>query len=244
MNPHATLEKMRMLRLSTMANLYHQTLSENLYQGMNLDDYLSLLIDNEWESRQRSRINSLLKAATLRADASVHNIDYQSQRNLDKTVLQRLLSLSFIKNKENIIITGPTGVGKSYLAQAFGHQACMMLTRTKYYLTARFFDEASLAKLDGSYMKLLKKLQKVDLLILDDFGLHAIDQQGRQLLLDLIEDRHQRASIIFCSQIPVSKWHALIGESTIADAILDRVINSSHRLELNGESLRKKLSLN
>lgn len=244
MNPHNTLEKMRLMQLSTMARLYHQNLSEKLYQELNLDDFLSLLIDQEWEERQRTKINNLIRAASFRSNASAHDIDYQGQRSLDKTLMQRLLSLGFVKNKENIIITGSTGVGKSYLGQVLGHQACQMLYKTRYFITARFFDEAKLARLDGSYLKFIRKLQKLPLLILDDFGLHAMDQTDRQILLDLIEERHQKASTIFCSQIPVSKWHSLIGEGTIADAILDRVVYSSHRIELKGESLRKNQSLN
>ena len=142
-----------------------------------------------------------------------------------------------------ILITGPTGTGKSWLGQAIGRQACLMLFKTRYFVTARFFDEAKLAKLDGSWPKLLKTLHKTDLLILDDFGLHPMDPADRQLLLDVIETRHQTASTILCSQIPVSGWHKLIGEGTIADAILDRVVYSSHRIELKGESLRKKTTL-
>jgi DNA replication protein DnaC len=244
MNPHNTLEKMRLMQLSTMARLYHQNLSEKLYQELNLDDFLSLLIDQEWEERQRTKINNLIRAASFRNNASAHDIDYQGQRSLDKTMMQRLLSLGFLKNRENIIITGSTGVGKSYLGQVLGHQACQMLYKTRYFITARFFDEAKLARLDGSYLKFIRKLQKLPLLILDDFGLHAMDQTDRQILLDLIEERHQKASTVFCSQIPVSKWHSLIGEGTIADAILDRVVYSSHRIELKGESLRKNQSLN
>jgi DNA replication protein DnaC len=244
MNPHNTLEKMRLMQLTTMARLYHQNLSEKLYQELSLDDFLSLLVDQEWEERQRTKINNLIRAAGFRSSVSAHDIDYQGQRNLDKTLMQRLLSLGFLKNRENIIITGSTGVGKSYLGQVLGHQSCQMLYKTRYFITARFFDEAKLARLDGSYLKFIRKLQKLPLLILDDFGLHSMDQTDRQILLDLIEERHQKASTIFCSQIPVSKWHSLIGEGTIADAILDRIVYSSHRIELKGESLRKKHSLN
>jgi DNA replication protein DnaC len=244
MNQNSTVEKMRAMRMTTMANLYHQSISENLFGELTTDDFMTMLIDNEWEDRQRKRIENLLKAAGFKCNASAQNIDYQSNRNLDKNITQRLLTLNFMKNKENIIVTGPTGVGKSYLAQAIGNQACQMLYRTKYFITSRFFDQAKLSRLEGTYHKFINQLNKCNLVILDDFGLHSLEQADRQVLLDLIEDCHQKASMIICSQIPVSSWHNLIGEGTIADAILDRVVYSSHRIELKGESLRKKQKLN
>lgn len=243
MNPHTTLEKMRAMRLKTMAELYQQSLASNLYNELSLDEVMATLIDAEWEDRQQRKIAGLIKRAGFRQQASATDIDYQPDRGLDKTMMGRLLSLTFVKGAENLIITGPTGTGKSWLGQAIGHQACLMQLKTRYFVTARFFDEAKLAKLDGSWPKLLKSLYKTDLLILDDFGLHPMDAIDRHMLLDLIEARHQAASTILCSQIPVSGWHKLIGEGTIADAILDRVVFSSHRIELKGESLRKKQRL-
>lgn len=243
MNPHNTLEKMRAMRLRTMAELYQQSLSSNSYQHLSLDEVMATLIDAEWEDRQQRKIAGLIKRAGFRQQASATDIDYHPDRGIDKTMMGRLLSLTFVKGAENLIITGPTGTGKSWLGQAIGHQGCLMQFKTRYFVTARFFDEAKLAKLDGSWPKLLKSLQKTNLLILDDFGLHPMDPADRQLLMDLIEARHQTASTILCSQIPVSGWHKLIGEGTIADAILDRVVYSSHRLELKGESLRKKQRL-
>lgn len=243
MNPHNTLEKMRAMRLKVMAELYQQSLSNNIYGQLSLDEVMATLIDAEWEDRQQRKIAGLIKRARFRQQAAATDIDYHPDRGLDKTLMGRLLSLNFAKKAENIIITGPTGTGKSWLGQAIGHQACLMGLKTRYFVTARFFDEAKLAKLDGSWPKLLKSLLKTDLLILDDFGLHPMDSADRQLLLDLIEGRHQSASTILCSQIPVSGWHKLIGEGTIADAILDRVVYSSHRLELKGQSLRKKQRL-
>lgn len=243
MNTHNTIEKMRAMRMKTMAEIYHRSIHEHHYKDLGTDEFMAMLVDSEWEERQRSKITNLIKRAGFRIQARASDIDYQSSRNLDKTMLQRLLTLNFIKNTENIIITGPTGVGKSYLGQAIGNLACQMLVKTRYFITARFFDAAKLAKLDGSWPKLLGQLQKTDLLILDDFGLHTIDHKDRQFLLDVIEQRHQLASTILCSQIPVSEWHTVIGEGTIADAILDRLVYSSHRVELKGDSLRKKQSL-
>jgi DNA replication protein DnaC len=243
MNPHNTLEKMRAMRLRTMAELYQQSLSSNTLGELSLDEVMATLIDAEWEDRQQRKIAGLLRRAGFRQQASATDIDYHPDRGLDRTLMGRLLSLNFARKAENLIITGPTGTGKSWLGQAIGRQACLMGRKTRYFVIARFFDEAKLAKLDGSWPKLLKSLYKTDLLILDDFGLHPMDGPDRQLLMDLIETRHQSASTILCSQIPVSGWHKLIGEGTIADAILDRVVYSSHRLELKGESLRKKQRL-
>lgn len=243
MNEHNTVEKMRRMRMGAMAALYHRSLTENLYQGYSLDDFLSLLIDTEWESRESRNIEALIQRAGFKQATSATNIDYQVQRNLDRTTLERLMSLNFISRKENIIVTGPTGCGKSHISQAIGVKACQLLHKTMYSNAARFFDMAKLAKLDGSYHKLIKKLQRTDLLILDDFGLVNMDQHARNVLLDVIEERHEKSSTIIATQIPVSKWHGLIGENTIADAVLDRIVFSSHRIELEGESLRKKKQL-
>lgn len=243
MNEQNTVEKMRRMRMNAMAALYHRSVAEHLFQDYSHDDFVSLLIDTEWESRESRNIESLIIRAGFKQNASASDVDYQTKRNLDKTAFERLLSLNFIKRKENLIITGPTGCGKSFLAQAIGVKACQLLNKTMYYNTARFFDLAKLAKLEGNYHKLVKRIQRAELLILDDFGLVSIDQAARNVLLDVIEERYEKSSIIIASQIPVSKWHGLIGENTAADAILDRIVFSSHRIELDGESLRKKKQL-
>lgn len=243
MNPHTTLEKMRTMRLRTMAELYQQSLNGTLYNDLSFDQLMASMVDAEWEERQQRKIARLSKQAGFRQQASPTDIDYDPGRGLDRTLMERLLTLRFVKKAENLIITGPTGTGKSWLGQAIGQQACLMLRKTRYFVTSRFFEAARLAKLDGSWGQLLRSLTKTDLLILDDFGLHPMDPTDRQLLMDLIEARHANASTILCSQVPIRGWHQLIGEGTIADAILDRVVNSSHRIELKGESLRKKQRL-
>ncbi|MFT6370937.1 MAG: DNA replication protein DnaC, partial [Maribacter sp.] len=177
--------------------------------------------------------------ACFKQKASLAEISYNQQRNLDKNMFNRLATMDFITKKENIIITGASGVGKSFLVQALGSQACLNTKKVRYTNTARLFANLKLAKLDGTYLKELKKLNKMDLLILDDFGLQAFDKQARESLMDIIDDRHQSCSTIIASQIPVSVWYDIIGEGTIADAILDRIVNSSHRINLKGESLRK-----
>jgi DNA replication protein DnaC len=243
MNENSTVEKMRRMNLKTMAGLYHQYLNRPSDESYTTDEFLTLLIDTEWEHRQKNRIDNLIKQAAFKHVASAGNIDYQSSRNLDRNVVERLLSLQFLSNAENIIVTGPTGSGKSYLSQCLGVQACQMLHRTLYFPASRFLDKVKLAKLDGSYSKLIKTIGKAPLLILDDFLLTPVDQTGRSALLDLVEERYDKAATIIATQIPVAEWHGLIGESTVADAILDRLVYSSHRIELIGESLRKKKTL-
>ncbi|MGI0108349.1 IS21-like element helper ATPase IstB, partial [Salinimicrobium sp. WS361] len=196
------------------------------------DEYLALLTDHEWEDRQNRKIDRLFKQANFRQKASLAEVNYASNRNLDKNMFVRLGSLDFIAKKENLILTGASGVGKSYLAQALGHQACMMEYKTIYSNTARLFKKLKLSKIDGTYLKELNKLLKADLLILDDFGLQAFDNHARETLMDIIDDRYNKTSTILSSQIPVSAWYDIIGEGTIADAILDRIVNSSHRIDL------------
>lgn len=244
MNHNPTLEKLRSMRLSAMAQLYSQHLSQNTSEKMTFDEQLAVLVDHQWEDWQNRKIDRLLKQASFKQQASIANIDYTSQRNLDKNILERLATLDFIKRKENIILTGASGVGKSYIAQALGHQACMLGHKTLYQNTARMFKKLKLCKIDGTYLKELNKILKTEVLILDDFGLQSFDNHAREALMDIIDDRHGKSSTIIASQIPVSAWYDIIGEGTIADAILDRVVNSSHRIILEGESLRKAILKN
>jgi DNA replication protein DnaC len=244
MNNHTTIEKMKQLRLKGMAQIHYAAVNEKMYADYSTDEYTALLVDHEWEERMRRKITNMIHRANFKLNASIRDIDYTAKRNLDKNTLERLLALDFIKQHQNIIITGPTGVGKSYLAQAIGNHACTMLYRTAYYNTARLLDQLRSSRVDGTYLKIMKRIKRSQLLILDDFGLAPFDAQTRQAMMDLIEDRHDQASTIIASQIPVSGWYELIGESTIADAILDRIVNSSHRINLEGESLRKKKATN
>lgn len=241
MNNQTTIEKMKLLRLNGMVQVHHAAVSDNMYADYTTDEYTALLVDQEWEVRQHRKIKNMVQRAEFKLQTSVRDIDYTTSRNLDKNNLERLLTLEFIRQHQNIIITGQTGVGKSYLAQAIGNHACTMLWKTVYFNTARLMELLKTARLDGTYLRLIRKIKRSPLLILDDFGLAPFDANGRQALMDLIEDRHEQASIIVASQIPVSGWHEIIGEGTIADAILDRIVNSSHRITLSGKSLRKKI---
>lgn len=244
MNNNQTIEKLKQMRLSAMADLHYQHLKNNQFTEVTADEYLALLTDHEWEDRQNKKINRLLHQASFRQKATITEVSYSEARNLDKNMFERLSTLNFIKKKENIILTGASGVGKSYLAQAIGHQACLMGHRVYYANTARLLAKLKLSKLDGTYLKELKKIGKVNLLILDDFGLQAFDNHSRETLMDIVDDRHSQMSTIVSSQIPVSAWYDIIGEGTIADAILDRLVNSSHRIDLKGESLRKGILKN
>jgi DNA replication protein DnaC len=240
MNNNQTIEKLQQMRLGAMASLHQQHIKDNRIESVTADEYLALLTDHEWELRQNRKIERLIKQASFREKASLAEVNYTHNRSLDKNMFARLGTLDFIKRKENIILVGASGVGKSYLAQALGYQACLMENKVLYTNTARLFNSLKLCKMDGTYLKELKKLMKCDLLILDDFGLQSFDNVAREVLMDIIEERYNEKSIIISSQIPVSAWYEIIGEGTIADAVLDRIVNSSHLIELDGESLRKQ----
>ena len=244
MNNEQTIEKLKQMRLGAMAQLHLQYIRDNGVADITADEYLALLTDHQWEDRQNRKIQRLLKQAGFAQTANLAEVNYAQQRNLDRNMFARLGTLDFMARKENIILTGASGTGKSYLAQALGHQACMMEHRAIYANTARLFKRLKLCKVDGTYLKELDKILKTDLLILDDFGLQSFDNHAREALMDIIDDRYNKASTIIASQIPVSAWYDIIGESTIADAILDRIVNSSHRLDLKGESLRKGIIKN
>jgi DNA replication protein DnaC len=237
---HQTIEKMNQLRLHQMAVIHHQRITENIHSDYSVDEYTTLLVDQEWEERQSKKMNRLIQAAKFKVNATMSEIDYQANRGLDRDMISRLALLSFVKQRQNVILSGPAGVGKSYLAQALGHHACLNQCSTLYQITSRFLATLKFGKMDGTYLKHLTKLSKIKLLILDDFGLQKLDHVEREILMDIIEDRHDQASTILASQIPISKWYEIIGEGTIADAILDRIVHSAHRITLTGESLRKK----
>ena len=244
MNNNQTVEKLKQMRLTAMADLHLQHVKNNKFNELTADEYLAILADHEWEDRRNKKISRLLNQASFRQKASIAEVNYAQPRNLDKNMFIRLATLDFITKKENVILTGASGVGKSYLGQALGNQACLMGYKVYYTNTARLFSMLKLSKVDGTYLKELQKLLKVNLLIMDDFGLQAFDVHAREALMDIIDDRFNNMSTIISSQIPVSAWYDIIGEGTIADAILDRLVNSSHRIDLKGESLRKGILKN
>ncbi len=238
-----TLEQMKLLRFYGMERAFSETLKPNNINYTN-DELISHLIQSEWDDRQNRKIERLTKAAKFRYKAVVEAIDYLPERGIDRNQIQRLSACEFIKNNDNILITGSTGVGKSYLASAIGHQACSLGLRVMYFNTAKLFTKMKTAKADGSYLKEINRIEKQDLIILDDFGLKTLDNINRHIFMEIIEDRHGKRSTIIASQLPTEAWHEIIGEQTIADAILDRLVHSAHRINIKGESMRKKLKKN
>lgn len=233
------LMKMKQLRLLGMAKAFHLTLQSEKNEKFTADEMITHLIESEWDERYNRKLDRTIHAARFRYKSSVEEISFEDNR-LDKNQVLRLADCAFIKQKENIIITGSTGIGKSHLASALGHQACTLGYRVLYQHSTKLFARMKIAKADGSYLKELAKIERQHLLLIDDFGILPLDAQSRATLMEIIEDRHGKSSTIITSQIPVSKWHEIIGEQTIADAILDRIVHDAHRIEMKGESLRKK----
>jgi DNA replication protein DnaC len=244
MNTNATIEKMQKMRLVGMKRAYESSFETRNQDVFTNDEFIAWLIESEDNQRNNSRTERLIKNARFHYQASIEEISYTNDRELDRNALTRLSDCSFLDRHENIIITGCTGTGKSFLATALGYQSCVKGYKVTYYNLGKLFSKLMIAKADGSYMRELTKIENCDLLIIDDFGLQTIDNEKQLILMDLIEDRHHKKSTIFCSQLPVKNWYDLIEEKTIADAILDRIIHSSIRFELKGESMRKKMKKN
>jgi DNA replication protein DnaC len=236
-----SLEKMSRMRLLGMYQAFKASIESDVQtQNFTNDELVHHLVQSEWDDRQHRSVQRGLKNANFRYSASIEQLDYTGQRGLDKNIVQRLSACDFIKKGEDLFITGSTGTGKSFLASALGQQACLLGYKVLYTNTAKLMSHLKMARADGAHLKELSKIEKQDALILDDFGVQPFDAQGRALLLDIIEDRHGKRSTIITAQLPVKKWHEVIGEKTIADAIMDRIVHQSIRIELYGESLRKK----
>ena len=235
----ATLEKMGSIGLQGMKESFQTSLETREFNKLSPDEFIHQLVQAEWDYRQNKKMQTLLKNAHFRYQASIEEIEYSTGRNLDKNTFTRLAECSFIKKGENVLITGATGAGKSYIASALGHQCCIKGFKVLYYSISRLFTQLKMSKADGSYLKMMSKLEKMDVIILDDFGTYPMDLQAKLNLLELLEDRHGKRCTIIASQIPVSQWYDVLIEQTIADAILDRLVHKSHRIEILGESMRR-----
>jgi len=219
---------------------YEGIISAKNMQSISNDELLNLILQAELQERENQKAGRRLSNAKFRLQASMEEIDYISSRGIDKTRLFCAVQTALIRSADNVLITGPTGVGKSYIATALGHQACQLGYKVNYFNAQKLFTLLRMSRADESYLRQLKRLERQDLLIIDDFGMQPLDELTRIMLLEIIEDRHQKRSTIIASQLPVAKWHEIIGESTVADAILDRLVHTAHRLELSGESMRKR----
>jgi DNA replication protein DnaC len=239
MNYQKTLELMRSLRLIGMADRYNAIMETPIHQRPDAVVILAQLVEAEELYRNNRRMLSAIKNARFRYQASLNDVIYSDQRNITREIITSLADCSFVDRGENIIITGATGCGKSYLASALGYQACTKGKRVAYFSLPKLLSKLKSDKLDGSFRKEIDRIENKNLLILDDWGLTPLDTAARLALLQIIEDRHSRYSTIITSQLPISAWHQYINENTVADAILDRIIHQAHRIELKGESLRK-----
>lgn len=228
------------LRLHGMYQCWRTLEETRKLHELSLSDGMALLLQSEDDQRMNRRFTRLIRGAKFRYQASIEELDLSGGRGIDKSLLTRLATGDYIKKGESLLITGATGCGKSYLASALGHQACAQGFKVQYHNVQKLYLKMKMARVDGSILKLLDVLCKTDLLILDDFGLTQLEQQQRYDLLEIIEERHAKKSTMISSQLPVASWYQVIGDETIADAILDRLIHTAHRFELKGESMRRK----
>lgn len=236
-----TLEKLKEMRLGALAEAWLAQQADAESASLDFDERLGLLVDAEWTSRQNKRLKRNLREAKLKlAQACIEDVDYPARRQLDKKLVRNLATCQWIEQHQSVVITGATGVGKTYLACALAQQAIRKRYRAVYRRLSRLFDELALARADGSYVRLLAQLARADVLVLDDWGMTPIREAERRDLNEIMEDRWGNRSTIVTSQIPVSKWHDHIGDPTTADAVCDRLLNNAHRIVLKGPSRRKK----
>ena len=241
MNSQQLIEQLRDLRLPGFIEAFSQQLNQpNTYNELSFSDRLALLVNNEMTSRNNKKIQRLVKQAKLRIHACISDLDYSPKRGLRKDIIAQLIQKDWLCNHRNLLIEGATGTGKTFLTNAIGHHFCQQGFSVRYFRIKRLFDSLKISHGDGSYGKWLAQLAKTDLLIIDDWGLEAISATQRNDLLEIMEDRHNSRSTIIASQLPIDHWHDVIGDPTLADAILDRLLHNAYTLKLSGESLRKK----
>jgi DNA replication protein DnaC len=234
-----TLNKLHDMKLIAMANAFSEQLGQPDLGDLSFEDRFAMLVDRQWSFKEDRRMSRLLRAAQLRDSACIENIDFKTPRALDKSLLVRLTAGDWIKKAQNVIVLGPTGVGKSYLACAIANSACRNGFPAMYKRAPRLYQEVAIARADGSYPKLMNKLSKLKVLIIDDFCIVPMSDPERRDLLEVLEDRQSISSTIIATQVPVENWIEHIGDPTLADAILDRLVHNAHRINLKGESMRK-----
>jgi DNA replication protein DnaC len=239
---HPTLDLLQKLGLHGMAKGFRELERQPEVAALEHGEWLALLLEHEATLRRQKRFETRARAAKLRQSASIEDVDYRAARGLDRALFLKLAGCDWVRARHNLLITGPCGVGKSWLACALGHKACKEDFSVSYHRIPRLFAALALARADGRYTKILRQLARVDLLIIDDWGPETLSAEHRRDLLEIVEDRHDARSIIITSQVPVDRWYEIIGNPTIADAILDRLVHSAYRIELSGESLRKNKS--
>jgi DNA replication protein DnaC len=237
---HPTLDKLQTLKLTGMLKALSEQMEMPASTVLSFEERLGLLVDRELTEREARRLTTRLRHAKLRQAAGCEDLDYRHPRGLDRALMTRLATCQWLREHRNVLITGPTGVGKTWVACALGHQACREGYTALYLRVPRLFQELPITKGDGRYPKLMMTLAKTDLLLLDDWGLAALSEENHRDLLELLEDRHERRSTLVTSQVPVDHWHEVIGNPTLADAILDRLIHNAYKLSLTGESMRKR----
>jgi len=237
---HPTLEKLYQLRLNGMAKAFKEQMELPEADGLSFTDRLALLVDREATERESRHLKIRLRHARLQMNACIEDIDYRSPRGLDKSLMMRLAGCDWIRHHDNVLLIGPTGTGKTYLACAMGQKACREGFNVVYRRAPRLFSEIEQAKGEGRHLKYLAALAKADVLVIDDWGLSTLDDGQRRDLLEIMDDRHLNRSTLITSQLPVENWHETIGDDTIADAILDRLVHNAHKIKMKGESMRKR----
>lgn len=240
MLPHPTSEKLLALGLAGMAKALDEQRRSPATEALSFEERLGLLVDREAADREARRLATRLKSASLRQNACVEDIDLRTPRGVDRTLMAHLADGAWIDRAENLLITGATGLGKSWIACAVGHKACRDGRHVLYHRAPRLFEQLAVARGDGRYARMLKAIARADLLILDDWGLAPLSAPERRDLLEIVDDRHGRKATVVTSQLPVDAWHDVVGDPTLADAILDRLVHNAHRLELAGESMRRR----